>query len=127
VKRTTIHDLLAAARERITRLTPDEALEAQTQGAQIVDTRDSEDRAREGVIPGSIHAPLSVLPWRVDPTAEFTDNRLNDQATRLIIVCNDGYSSSLAAAMLVDVGFENAADLRGGFRAWSAGGLPVDR
>ena len=122
---TTIEQVLAGARERIERLAPDEAAEAQRAGAVVVDTRDSADRAAEGVIPGSVRAHRNVLEWRADPAAELPDPRIADRSLQLIVVCNDGYSSSLAAASLVDLGFARAGDLAGGYRAWKAAGLPT--
>ena len=91
----------------------------------MVDTRSESDRRAEGWIGGSIHVPLSVLLWRADPESEATDERINRLAGRLVIVCNDGYSSSWVGAVLVDLGFTNVADLAGGHRAWVAAGLPV--
>jgi len=126
VERTTIHEQLASSRKRIDRLEPREALKAQADGAWILDTRDEADRRRDGVIPGSLHVPLSVLPWRVDPTAERTDERINDLNGHLVLVCNHGYSSSIAAAQLKDLGFTRVADVDGGFVSWAAAGLPVE-
>lgn len=79
------------------------------------------------MVPGSVHVPLSVLYWRLDPTSGHDDKALSDRDRRVIIVCADGYSSSLAAATLRDLGFSRATDLDGGFRAWAAAGLPVER
>jgi len=92
----------------------------------MVDTRDSRDRLAEGVIPGSIWIQRNQLEWRVDTTSELPDHRISDPRLTLIVVCSDGYSSSLAAASLVDIGFDAAGDVVGGFRAWKAAGLPVD-
>jgi len=124
-ERLTIDEMLAAARARISRLSPREASDAQQSGAVIVDTRDSADRAAEGIIPGSVLVTRNTLEWRADPTAELPDPRIADPTLELIVVCNDGYSSSLAAASLVDLGFARAADLEGGYRAWKAAGLPT--
>jgi rhodanese-related sulfurtransferase len=123
--RLTIDEMLARARARITRLSPREAALAVDAGALLVDTRDSADRVAEGVIPGSILVTRNTLEWRADPTAEMPDPRIADPTLQLIVVCNDGYSSSLAAASLVDLGFARAADLEGGYRAWKAAGLPT--
>lgn len=124
--RTTVDVLLARARARIRRYAPAEAAAAQRDGAVLVDTRDSADRAAEGAIPGAVWIPRTVLEWRADPTSEQPDPRIADPRRRLIVVCNDGYSSSLAAASLIDLGFADAGDLAGGFRAWRAAGLPVE-
>ena len=126
MSRKSAADLLAEARARIGRLEPREPHAALADGAILVDTRDNDDRRAEGVIPGSIHVPLSVLEWRADPASEAHDPRLGGLDRRLVIVCNDGFSSSLAAARLHELGFADAADLAGGFRAWKAAGLPVD-
>jgi rhodanese-related sulfurtransferase len=125
-ERQTIDHMLEAARARIGRLTPGQAAAAQHAGAVIVDTRDSADIAAEGRIPGSVRAHRNVLEWRVDPTAELPDERLADPLLQMIVVCNGGYSSSLAAASLVDLGFTRTADLIGGYRAWKAAGLPTE-
>lgn len=125
--RRTVADLLDAARSRIDRLGPAEARAEAERGAIIVDTRCAEQRAATGVIPGSVHVPLSVLYWRLDPASGFEDPRLADPSRRVILVCAHGYSSSLAAATLRDLGFERATDVRGGFEAWAASGLPVER
>jgi rhodanese-related sulfurtransferase len=124
--RLTINDLLAASRARIERLEPPAALEAQSAGALVIDTRSADDRRATGVIPGSVHVPLSVLYWRLDPASGFEDPRLTDRDRQVILVCAHGYSSSLAAATLRDLGFGRAADLAGGFEAWQSAGLPVE-
>ena len=123
----SIGALLEAARKRLDRLDPEAAREAAATGALIVDTRCADARRNSGVIPGSIHVPLSVLFWRLDPTSGHDDKRLSDKARQVILVCADGYSSSLAAATLRDLGFERATDLVGGFNGWLAAGLPVER
>jgi rhodanese-related sulfurtransferase len=97
--------VLAEARSRIRRYTPDE-VRADPE-LLIVDTRSADERDRDGVIPGSKHVPLSVLPWRTDDLA----------GRRVCLVCAHGYSSSLAAAQLVELGVD-AGDLIGGFEAW---------
>jgi rhodanese-related sulfurtransferase len=123
----TIEALLTAARARIDRLTPQDALDESNAGAVIIDTRCAEARAAKGVIPGSVHVPLSVLYWRLDPTSGHDDKSLSDRDRRVILVCADGYSSSLAAATLRDLGFSRSADLDGGFNGWAASGFPVER
>jgi rhodanese-related sulfurtransferase len=125
--RTTIHDLLRDARSRLDRLEPEQGLTAQREGALLVDTRSSDERRREGVIPGSLHIPLSVLAWRLDPDAdpEYHNPHVADLDQVLVLVCAHGYSSSLAAATLQELGFSRATDLVGGFAAWRDAGLPV--
>ena len=118
--------LLETARAGLDRLDPSAALAAQAHGALLVDTRCAEARREKGVIPGSIHVPLSVLYWRLDPTSGFEDQHLADPERQLILVCAHGYSSSLAAATLQDLGFTRATDIDGGFEAWQAAGLPIE-
>jgi rhodanese-related sulfurtransferase len=123
----TIDDLLQAARARLDRLDPAAALEEAHRGALLIDTRCAEARRERGVIPGSVHVPLSVLYWRLDPTSGYDDKALSDRDRRVILICADGYSSSLAAATLQDLGFSKATDLVGGFNGWAAAGLPVEQ
>jgi rhodanese-related sulfurtransferase len=123
----TIEDLLVAARARLDRVDPATALEEARAGAIIIDTRCAEARQTTGVIPGSVHIPLSVLFWRLDATSGHGDEALADPDRRVILVCADGYSSSLAAATLRDLSFSRATDLVGGFNGWATAGLPVER
>ncbi len=125
-ERQTITQLLEACRARIERLTPAAARAAVAAGALLIDTRCAEQRAASGVIPSSVHVPLSVLFWRLDPASGYEDPRLADPDRTVILVCADGYSSSIAAATLRDLGFARAADLDGGFNGWVAAGLPVE-
>jgi len=124
--RQTIDGMLEAARSRIERLAPEAAYGAMSDGALLVDTRCADDRRATGVIPGSVHVPLSVLFWRLDPSSGYDDRALSDLAHPVVLVCAHGYSSSLAAATLRDLGFVSVADVVGGFEAWSAAGLPVE-
>lgn len=121
----TIDGLLAEARGRIERLAPEAAYRAASDGALLVDTRCSDDRRRTGMIPGSVHVPLSVLFWRLDPSSGYDDPALSDPARPVILICAHGFSSSLAAATLHDLGFASVGDVVGGFEAWSAAGLPI--
>lgn len=123
----TITSLLDEARARIDRVTPAEALAEAADGATIIDTRCAEARTTHGAIPGSVHVPLSVLYWRLDPASGHHNTALADRGRRVILVCADGYSSSLAAATLRDLGFARAADLDGGFNGWVAAGYPVEQ
>jgi rhodanese-related sulfurtransferase len=124
--RLTIGEVLEEARRRIRRYTPEEAFVARSSGAVLVDTRSDGDVRGEGRIPGSIYIHRNVLEWRCDPDSGHCEPRVSDLSARLIVVCNDGYSSSLAAASLVSLGFAGAGDLIGGFRGWAAAGLPVE-
>lgn len=121
----TIDEKIEGARQRIKRHSPAEAASAQRAGAVLVDTRDSSDRVAEGAIPDSVWYPRNVLEWRADPRSERADPRIADLSLQLIVVCNDGYSSSLAAASLVDLGFAQAGDMAGGYRGWKRAGLPT--
>ena len=124
--RRTLDELLAEARARIERVTPAEAWAAARDGALIVDIRS--DTAREaGVVPGSLHLPRTVLEWRVDPDSPWRNEHVGGLDRRVLVLCDHGHSSSLAAATLVDLGFERAGDVVGGFEAWAAAGLPVAR
>lgn len=91
----------------------------------VIDTRDTADRSAEGWIAGSLAVPRTVLEWRADPSAEQPDPRVHGAAGPLVIVCNDGYSSLLAAASLHRMGYDDVGHLVGGHRAWVAAGLPV--
>jgi rhodanese-related sulfurtransferase len=122
----TIDQMLETARSRLDRLDPIAARDAAASGAVIVDTRCAEARQASGVIPGSVHVPLSVLYWRLDHTSGHADETLAHRDRQFILVCADGYSSSLAAATLRDLGFSRATDLAGGFNGWKAAGLPVE-
>ncbi len=125
--RTTIDDLLATARSRLNRLSPAQAASAATDGAILIDVRSEVHRARDGAIPGAVCHPRNVLEWRVDPASTHADPRLSqDLDATLVVVCDEGYQSSLAAATLQDLGFAHATDLAGGFQAWRAAGLPVE-
>lgn len=125
-ERRTVTDLLEASRARITRLDPAAAHAALSGGALLVDTRCADARRQTGVIPGSVHVPLSVLYWRLDPDSGYDDPRFSDVDREVILVCAHGYSSSLAAATLHDLGFAHAADVVGGFEAWVEAGLPTE-
>ena len=122
----TIDALLREARTSIDRLAPEDAHRASGAGALIIDTRCSDDRRRLGTIPWSVHVPLSVLYWRLDPTSGFDDPSLSDRGRQVILVCAHGFSSSLAAATLRQLGFALATDVVGGFEGWVTAGLPID-
>jgi rhodanese-related sulfurtransferase len=128
-QRTTIDELLAQARAKLDhRPTAAEAAVAVDRGeAILVDIRSTTQRADDGVIPATVWHPRNVLEWRADPTSSHADPALSgDLDAHLIVVCNEGYASSLAAATLREIGFAHATDLDGGFQAWRAAGLPVE-
>ena len=120
----TVDDLLAEARAGLHRLTPAAAAAAQDAGAVLVDIRPQALRAAEGEIPGALPVERNVLEWRFDPASEW---RLPAAGvdTQVVVVCSEGYTSSLAAHSLQRLGIRRATDLVGGFRAWRAAGLPV--
>jgi rhodanese-related sulfurtransferase len=122
----TVEELLTQARRRLTRVGPAEALARQTAGALVVDVRLAEQRAADGAIPGAVVISLNHLEWRLDPTSANRIDAARDHDLDVIVVCDEGYCSSLAAARLQDLGLHRATDLDGGFQAWRAAGLPVE-
>jgi rhodanese-related sulfurtransferase len=119
--RRSLDDLLTEARAKIERLEPAAAWAAAQDGAQIVDVRATPDE----LVPGSLHIPRTVLEWRLDPDSAWRSPHAPGLDERVILLCDHGESSSLAAATLVELGFEHAGDVVGGFQAWVAAGLPV--
>ena len=124
--RTTIDDMLAEARDGLERLTPTQAREAQATGAVVLDIRSREQRRADGEVPGALRHPRNVLEWRVDPGSAHRDPAVGGVETHLIVLCAEGYQSSLAAATLQRLGFSRATDVAGGFAAWLDAGLPVE-
>jgi rhodanese-related sulfurtransferase len=124
--RTTIDDLLAGSRAGLGRLTPAQAFEAMRDGAVLVDVRSPSERGEQGgSIPGAIEIPLSVVLWRLDPD-EPAGGAPVALDTRVVLICRQGYCSSLAAAQLREIGFERATDVIGGAEAWIEAGLPLE-
>ena len=122
---TTVGDLLATARARLDRPDPVRAAELVTRGALLVDTRPQWQRDAEGTLPDALVIERNHLEWRLDPTSDARIPEATDHDVTWIVVCSEGYSSSLAAASLQDLGLHNATDLDGGFQAWKAAGLPI--
>jgi rhodanese-related sulfurtransferase len=120
-----IDQLVRRARKRFARISADQAAREQTRGALIVDTRTSEQWSRDGTIPGAIQVDRVTLEWRLDPTSPHRIAEATHEQIRVIVVCDEGFSSSLAVASLHDLGLINATDVIGGFQAWKAAGLPV--
>jgi rhodanese-related sulfurtransferase len=110
--------LLHAARRRLDRVEPADLAAEMAAGALVVDTRPIEQRRRDGDLPGAVVVDRNVLEWRLDPTSPNRIVEVTDRDQRMIIVCNEGYSSSLAAATLRQLGIHRATDLIGGFQAW---------
>ncbi len=122
----TVDEMLERARRRLARVEPHQAAAEQAQGALLVDTRTQTQRSEQGKIPGAFVIDRTVLEWRLDPTSPWRIPEATDLQVRVIVVCAEGYSSSLAAASLQDLGLFNATDVIGGFQAWKAAGLPVE-
>jgi rhodanese-related sulfurtransferase len=123
---TSVEQLLADARARLERLTPEQAHAAMGAGALLVDIRSDSQRASDGVIPGARVVSRNVLEWRLDPACPYRDRELGRREARIVLLCNEGYQSSLAAVTVRSFGVSAATDVIGGFRAWSAAGLPVE-
>ncbi|MFJ4674561.1 MULTISPECIES: rhodanese-like domain-containing protein [unclassified Kitasatospora] len=121
----TVDQLVAAARAGLDRPDPARAWAEVTDGARLVDIRPAAQRAREGEIPGALVIERNVLEWRLDPTGSHRIPEAVDHGVRWIVVCSEGYASSLAAASLQELGLYRATDLDGGFVAWAAAGLPT--
>ena len=119
----TVEELLAQARSRLERLDPEAASAAMANGAVLVDIRAESQRAADGVVPDAVFVPRNVLEWRLDPASQWHDERIRPDAP-IVVMCDEGYQSSLAAATLRYLGAD-ATDLDGGFQAWRAAGLPV--
>ena len=127
-ERLTIDELLERARGRLERVEAEQAPACVEQGAVLVDIRSDHQRAADGLIPGAVHHPRNVLEWRADPESGASDPELaGDLDRQVILVCDAGYASSLAAEVLQDLGFPRATDMVGGFQAWRAAGLPVEK
>jgi rhodanese-related sulfurtransferase len=122
---STIEDLLDQARARLDRLEPQAAARAMQAGALLVDTRYEAQRRVGGDIPGAVSIERNHLEWRLDPAAPTHIPEVTDHNRQVIVICQQGYSSSLAAAALQDLGLTNATDVVGGFEAWKSAGLPV--
>jgi rhodanese-related sulfurtransferase len=123
--RKTVDDLLREARAKLRRLEPREAARALADGAVLVDIRGAEQVAADGTIPDAVWIPRNVLEWRVDPASGHQHSALAGREQRVILICAEGYQSSLAAATLHELGFTGVTDVTGGFTAWRAAGLPV--
>jgi rhodanese-related sulfurtransferase len=122
-----IDEILADARARLHRLDPHEADAARRGGAILVDIRPVAQRAEYGEIPGAVIIERNVLEWRLDPRSEARLSFAGSYDLPVIVLCQEGYTSSLAAAALLDLGLHRATDLAGGYAAWRDAGLPVLR
>jgi rhodanese-related sulfurtransferase len=122
-----IESVLAGARKGLRRVTAVEAERAVRRGARLVDTRPEHQRVADGEIPGAIVVERNQLEWRLDPRCPHRVPEAASHDIHWIVVCDEGYSSSLAAASLQLLGLDRATDLIGGFRSWRASGLPIVR
>src|SRR5437588_12473878 len=121
MREPTVDDLLARARERLPgRVQPMELDELMSAGALVVDTRSEAQRRRDGELPGAVVVERNVLEWRLDPASAYRLPDAGDYERTIVVVCDEGYASSLAAASLQDLGLVNATDLEGGYQAWKA-------
>ncbi|HEY3942829.1 MAG TPA: rhodanese-like domain-containing protein [Acidimicrobiales bacterium] len=122
---SAVDELLVAARRQLVRVGPAEAADLQRSGALLVDIRPVAQRQAHGGIPGALVVERNVLEWRLDPSSPDRLPEADDPDRPVVVVCQEGYASSLAAASLRALGLRRATDLRGGFAAWAAEGLPV--
>jgi rhodanese-related sulfurtransferase len=123
-RHATVAHLLDESRHQLQRVSPVEAAAAARAGALLIDIRSDSQRGRDGTLPGAIFIPRNVLEWRLDPASPHRDPACARRDVRLILLCNDGYQSSLAAATIQRFGLD-ATDVIGGFQAWRNAGLPV--
>ncbi len=121
----SLDELLRRARTGPPRLTPTEALAAVRRGALLVDTRTPVQRQVQGELPGAVVVDRTVLEWRLDPRSPWRIPEATDRDVEVVVVCRQGYSSSLAAQSLRSLGLHRATDLEGGVEAWLAAGLPL--
>ena len=122
---SAVADLLARARARLQRLDARDAAAAVGDAALVVDIRPGWQRLDEGTVPGALVVERNHLEWRLDPTSDARIAEATDRDRQWIVLCSEGYTSSLAAAALQDLGLHRATDVDGGFRAWAAAGLPT--
>jgi rhodanese-related sulfurtransferase len=126
-RRTTVDELLEQARAGLARVGPAEAAAAVDAGATLIDIRSDSQIAADGVVPGAMVIARNVLEWRLDPDCPHRHPDAPGLDEHVILMCNEGYQSSLAAATLQELGFARVTDLDGGFQAWRAAGLTVAR
>jgi rhodanese-related sulfurtransferase len=117
--RPSVEVLLEEARAGLDRVSPGDLAAEVSAGALVVDIRPGEQRRRDGDLPGAVVVDRNVLEWRLDPTSPHRLGLTDDPDRRVVLVCNEGYSSSLAAATLRRLGLRRATDLVGGFQGWS--------
>ncbi|MEU9609195.1 rhodanese-like domain-containing protein [Streptomyces sp. NPDC048057] len=120
-----IDELLERVREKLDRVDARRAFDEAAAGALLVDTRYAALRDRDGLIPGALVVERNELEWRLDPQGSHRAPEAVSHDLRVVVICNEGYASSLAALSLRQLGLHRATDLIGGFQAWRAAGLPV--
>ncbi len=120
-----INERLAQARQAVPQLRPAQAAQATQHGALMIDIRTPTERQLEGVVPGSLHLPRTVLEWCVDPASGYGNPAIQGTDHALIIMCSEGYSSCLAAQSLQELGYTHVSNLEEGYRGWKAYGLPT--
>ncbi|WP_274912872.1 rhodanese-like domain-containing protein [Streptomyces sp. WZ-12] len=123
---SAVDELLARARRKLTRVDPAQAAALREAGGLLVDIRYAELRERDGTIPGALIVERNELEWRLDPTGAHRAPEATDHDLPVVVICNEGYASSLAAVSLHDLGLHRATDLIGGFQSWRRSGLPVE-
>jgi rhodanese-related sulfurtransferase len=120
-----IDEVLSEARGRLSRVSPEDAHARQLAGALLVDIRYELLRRQDGVIPGALIVERNELEWRLDPLCDYRLPQAAHHDLDVLVLCNEGYASSLAALSLQQLGLHRATDVIGGFQAWAAAGLPV--
>jgi rhodanese-related sulfurtransferase len=125
VRPRTLEEILADACAKIVRYTPADAHDACSTGALLIDIRSDTDREHDGIVPGSLHIPRTVLEWRADPDGAHRNPYLAGLDQQLILLCDHGCSTILAAANLTELGYTRAGDVIGGFAAWQRARLPT--
>ncbi|MFF2064530.1 rhodanese-like domain-containing protein [Streptomyces sp. NPDC058200] len=127
IEQVGIDELLERVRADLDRISPQDAFEAAEAGALLVDIRYAALRDQDGLIPGALVVERNELEWRLDPQGSHRAAEATSHDLRVVVICNEGYASSLAAVSLRQLGLHRATDLVGGFQAWKAEGLPVAR
>lgn len=125
VERMPIRTMLSEVRSRLERLSAGDAYRAVGDGATLIDVRTSDQIQADGHIPEALELRLNVLEWRLDPESDSRHPKAPDLGDQVVVICNEGYCSSLAASRLQALGFSRATDVVGGFKAWRAQDLPV--
>ena len=121
----SVDEILSEARGRLSRVTPEEAYARQRAGALLVDIRYEALRRQDGTVPGALIVERNELEWRLDPACAHRADEATGHDLRVVVICDEGYASSLAAVSLHRLGLRHATDVSGGFRVWRAAGLPV--